>query len=462
MNQQLTPEEIVEKAMGRVCLESGLLSHLLYKYERVENTEIPKFRCNETELHYNPKYLLDNQRDLNQLRIDMLYAAMAAVLQHSLRAKQIPNLQPHIFNEAAGIASTNSLKEYGFKLPAEYNVDVCWDGKSAEEIYKQMRDEQDGDDDDGDDDEQDKNGGAGAGVNTAEDIESDDSKDGDDSDGDGDGDTDGDDGDDEQDGDGDGDSQEDQNAQDSDSKFPVHVSPAKASTPEEQKQAERDAELAMIGGINADKTFGHMSAGVERLLKSITDAHIPPYEIMSRFIIDKCKIGNDWSRQSRRHIHTSTYMPRHRSTGILNDLILGLDTSISVTDEMNIEHIRMTFDICASVDQSGVTPRLTAIYCDSAVCGVEELEAGQQPTPYGGGGTRFAPVFTYIVENDMRPKGVIYFTDGELYNESYIIGKHGRDVQAECDILWVLTKENESFVNLIRKLDFGECVTIQR
>jgi predicted metal-dependent peptidase len=386
----------------------------------------------EKRMFYNPDYLMENREDLNQLNIDMLYSAMAAVLKHSLRARSIPNLQPQAFNQAAGMASSHTLSEYGFKLPADHAVDPAYRGMSAEEIYKKLVDDPEDQDDEGNEQEE------------GDDDSQDDGSGGDDGDGDGEG----------QDGDGDGDGDG--------GIYNVDISPSEASTPEELHAAEREADRGIQMGVAAEKSFGNDSVAMRRALKKLTEAYIPPYEIMSRFIIEKIKVGNDWTRKAKRHMHMPVYMPRHKSTGILNDMIIGLDTSISVTDEMNKLHIQIIFDILEEVDQSGVTPKLTAIYCDSAVCGVEELESGQEATPYGGGGTRFDPVFTHIVENDLQPKGVIYFTDGQLSGEDRIIGKHGREVQDMCEILWVLTEENVEFEREIKALDFGECVTIQR
>ncbi len=79
---------------------------------------------------------------------------------------------------------------------------------------------------------------------------------------------------------------------------------------------------------------------------------------------------------------------------------------------------------------------LTVIFCNAAIQGEPEtLTQGEDlkkyPTP--GGGTDFRPPFQYVEQEQLDPKALIYFTDGEcnLFPET----------PPDYPVLWILSQE---------------------
>jgi predicted metal-dependent peptidase len=91
------------------------------------------------------------------------------------------------------------------------------------------------------------------------------------------------------------------------------------------------------------------------------------------------------------------------------------------------------------------------IECDTDVHAANEFGPDQYPiravTMHGRGGTRFAPLFEYVAEHELRPDCLIYFTDLEC-----------SDFGPEPDypVLWAATEAgNAPFGEIIRVIAEG-------
>jgi len=456
----------LDEAKTQIITRAAFFASILLKQDSIPNPNVQRFRVDGETIQYNPQYVREQTKE--QLWFDLLVASAHNVLKHPFRAKAMGgDYDKDLFNHAAGITAINTLHDSGFTLPEGYTYEREYKDWAVERVYrklKELADEQQPDPDPEGQPNPDTQPQDGDGDGDGGDGEKDDDPDGEegkgdsDSDDDGDGDGDGDGEDDKKDdGDGDDDREPPKN-------MPCDVHEVQAKDQDELQYKEAKADMSLHSAAMAGRSQGDMSANLERLVRELKDPAIPPEEIINRFVCDTVREGNDWNRRNKRHMSNPVFMPRKSSLGIGNDLIIAWDTSCSITERMVNKGYDQIFSSLAYIEEYGSNPKVTAIYCDTEVCGVEELSADDKPNIRGGGGTRFAPVFDYIMEHDLQPKGVIYFTDGELWGKDDIIGKNGRDVQNICPILWVLVEEDlycvDDFKRFVKEEDFGEVLTL--
>lgn len=184
----------------------------------------------------------------------------------------------------------------------------------------------------------------------------------------------------------------------------------------DKKALERDIDAAIRqGATTAGKMDGASTRGFDELLVPKIDWREPTREWVSAVFA-----GDDistWRRPNRRFMGTKIYRPSHygESTG---GIVLAIDTSGSISQQELSRALTEIVHICHTLRPEWV--RL--LYWDTRVAGDEiynhdELDKIPSSTkPKGGGGTMVECVPAYIAEHDMKPKGVIVFTDGYLGN----------------------------------------------
>jgi len=206
------------------------------------------------------------------------------------------------------------------------------------------------------------------------------------------------------------------------------------------KQEEADLKLAVT---QATQTMGDAPAGLKRIVEDLIDPDLPIEEYLRRFVETHAR--NDYSTlpPNRRFIHMGLYLPSLRSQE-LPPVILGVDTSGSVTDQMIANFGGIMTRVLEAFDSI-----LHVLYTDAAVQTVQTLTREDLPLqldPKGGGGTDFRPVFQWVEEQDeIEPACLIYFTD--LYGTF-------PDEEPEYPVLWVTTSDKTD-------APFGEVVKMQ-
>ncbi len=172
--------------------------------------------------------------------------------------------------------------------------------------------------------------------------------------------------------------------------------------------AEAESRGSVAEAVLHAKMRGTMSGDLDRLVKEILEPKVDWREALAMFVTEISRADYTWSKPSSRFAHLGLYMPKLESieTG---HIIIIVDTSSSIDDEMismfssEVTAIAETFQI-----------RLQVIYVDAKFQSIQDLEPGEDIVlkPKGGGGTDFVPGFDYIEEHDLRPRAVVYLTDG--------------------------------------------------
>jgi len=209
-------------------------------------------------------------------------------------------------------------------------------------------------------------------------------------------------------------------------------------SPAEQAQAQAEWKVKVAQAAQAAKMMGKMSAGLQRLVDEVLQPRVDWREVLQRFLVKAQTDQRTFARFNRRFIAQGLYLPS--VTGeVMGELCFAVDCSGSI-DQKTISQFAAEI---RRVKDDLVPTRIHVLYFDSEVSHAESYgpEDDLDIKPHGGGGTDFAPVFQYMLDNDINPVACVFLTD--LCCNSF-----GR--QPDCPVLWVTTDET--------KAPFGEVV----
>jgi predicted metal-dependent peptidase len=176
-------------------------------------------------------------------------------------------------------------------------------------------------------------------------------------------------------------------------------------------QAEEQAKQGMEQAKALAKRMGKLPEAIDRNLGNVS-ASGDPRELLARFITEQAQSDYSWQRPNKRYIPHELYVPSlYNKT--LGKFVIAVDTSGSISKEEIEKSVSFILSCLDSLADFGSQQSVTVIYCDSVVQYVEELESGQTCNPKGGGGTDFRPPFAHVDKEEIQPAGMIYLTDGE-------------------------------------------------
>lgn len=204
-----------------------------------------------------------------------------------------------------------------------------------------------------------------------------------------------------------------------------------------------------LGKPVEEKLRGTMRGLMEGEFKKAGGGEVPWRTLLSRFFTGLRRDNYRLMPPNKKHIWNGLYLPSMGSPGP-SHIVVAIDTSGSMGDrELGL--------ILGELDKlrSATECRLTLIQCDAAIQKVEEFDE-YSPTNfdrmrmYGGGGTRFEPVFDWI--RDQSRRGVfsfdtlIYLTDG--------FGSFPQ-TPPSYPVLWIMTP------HCIQQIPFGEVIKLE-
>jgi predicted metal-dependent peptidase len=159
---------------------------------------------------------------------------------------------------------------------------------------------------------------------------------------------------------------------------------------------------------------------------------------LREFIATQCQ-GDEMSRfvpSNRRMLAAGFVMPTHFSEAI-GEIVIASDTSGSM-----IPYYPVIFGEVVRICEQVRPEKVHLIWWDSAVCGHQIFtpehydEIARQLKPAGGGGTTPTCVTEYIAKEEIKPKAIVWLSDGYLFCP---------DPPTPCPSLWGIV-ENETFV----------------
>ncbi len=210
------------------------------------------------------------------------------------------------------------------------------------------------------------------------------------------------------------------------------------------KKAENDMKVTLQQSVNLDKNAGKLGGDFKRLINEIIEPQISWREILRDFLTKTIKNDYSWKRPNKRYIGSGFYLPSIDGQTVGN-IIIAVDTSGSISEK---DLAKFSGEI-NSILESFQGVELDVIYCDTQVNKVEHFESRDLPVElnfYGGGGTKFKPVFDWIEQKEEMPDALLYFTDLDCWDTL--------NFTPDFPVLWIT--DNES-----KKMPFGSKVILK-
>ena len=171
--------------------------------------------------------------------------------------------------------------------------------------------------------------------------------------------------------------------------------------------AEAEARVRQAIAI-ATAQAGEMPGGMQRMLAELNRSRVPWYDVTARFIDDATTRELSWNRPDKRFLESGFFLPgkTHASIGCL---VVIVDTSGSI----NAPVLNRFGSEAQAILDTGRVERMAVIFCDSAVQGTQEFQAGDvvKLEAKGGGGTRFDVAFRHAETRFPEAAAFIYLTD---------------------------------------------------
>ena len=165
------------------------------------------------------------------------------------------------------------------------------------------------------------------------------------------------------------------------------------------------AEAAMVAKLRRE--FGD---GAARVAKA-SIAHPVDWSQELREVMEATRAGRtSWARPDKRYRACGLYLPGRIEEPAMRRLTIAIDCSGSMVKEQ-LDRISAS---CAALFDEVDPERVTVVYFDSTIQGIDTFEDGDgfALTLRGGGGTDFRPVFDHIeTSDDDDPDALIIFTD---------------------------------------------------
>ena len=190
-----------------------------------------------------------------------------------------------------------------------------------------------------------------------------------------------------------------------------------AMTPEQAKEMDARVDRALReGGMLA----GRMGAKIPRVIGDLLEPKVDWREALRDFVNSTTK-GKDeftWRRMNKRHMANDIYMPSVENE-TMGEIVVAIDTSGSIGSKELSEFATELASICELCNPEQVR----VLWWDTEVHGEQVFDANNYGNianllkPLGGGGTRVTCVAEYIEANKIKPRGIIYLTDGYIESE---------------------------------------------
>jgi predicted metal-dependent peptidase len=199
---------------------------------------------------------------------------------------------------------------------------------------------------------------------------------------------------------------------------------------EAEREAMRQEVKQAILNAAQQAEAGSMPAGVERLIKQMTDPVMPWRELIQTNLTSAIKSDYTWMRPSRRSWHMDAIMPG-MNPGEEIDVDIYIDMSGSISNKQGMQFLSEVAGMMDAFD--GYNLRVTSF--DTKCYNTQEfsnenMERIEEYELHGGGGTDFDCIFDDLKEAGRVPNRLIVFTDG------YPFGSWG-DADY-CDTTWVI------------------------
>jgi predicted metal-dependent peptidase len=218
-------------------------------------------------------------------------------------------------------------------------------------------------------------------------------------------------------------------------------------TKEEAERLRQEIKEAMIQSAAAAGA-GKTPAGIQRMIKSMTEPKMDWRQLVQQEIQSIVRNDYSFTRVNRKSMHSGAVLPGMKEATTI-DVAIAIDMSGSIGDEDAKVFLSEIKGIMDQYEDFSINLWCfdTEIYNHKAITHDNGFEL-EEYQPEGGGGTDFEVNFSWMEENDIRPKKFIMFTDG------YPCGSWGPEDY--CDTIFIV-KGNTS-----AEAPFGQTVIYEK
>jgi predicted metal-dependent peptidase len=198
---------------------------------------------------------------------------------------------------------------------------------------------------------------------------------------------------------------------------------------EEAEKLRQEIKEAMIQSAAAAGA-GKTPAGIMRMIKSMTEPKMDWRQLVQQEIQSIVRNDYSFTRVNRKSMHSGAILPGMKEATTI-DVAIAIDMSGSIGEEDATVFLSEIKGIMDQYEDFSINLWCfdTDIYNHMAITH-DNAEDLVEYVPEGGGGTDFDINFTFMEENDIRPKKFIMFTDG------YPCGSWGPEDY--CDTIFVV------------------------
>jgi predicted metal-dependent peptidase len=388
---------MLRKGKLNLTLNHPFFATVALRMPYIEDNTVGTISIGRDAIRYNSDFI-------NSLKVYSCAAVLAHEVLHYLLHHHIRGIgkDPNDWNIACDYVVNAILRKYNFQLPPDHLYDPMFEGMDAEQVYRFIHKEEQ------ENQQQNKpENGDNSDQNESEDSGNSDQNESEDSD--------------EQ-----GDNQSGGNGTDDelqDNSAPQNWGKIDIVNESEAKEAEAEAKEVSSEALSIGKQAGDIAGNIMEKISTLIEPQKYWYELLQKYLAEKAKNDYSWSRPNYRYIPLGVYLPSLDSLEI-GGVVFAIDTSISM-NEMQLRKVVSEIKEAMKIFNFPVT----VIHCDREIRLVEELEEDNEIVPVGRGGTSFIPVFKYVEENLPETKVLIYFTDGECYDDLK---------EPEFETLWII------------------------
>lgn len=162
--------------------------------------------------------------------------------------------------------------------------------------------------------------------------------------------------------------------------------------------------------------IGNVPGNIKRLIGELTEPKMDWRELLNAFIESQVKSDYSYMKLGRRSFSSDIVFPSMKREPKIQ-VTLALDMSGSI----GAQEIKEFFSEVKGIVEQHASYEIGVCCWDTRVYNYQSFTEDDgdkimEYEPQGGGGTDLSCVFEYFKENDIEPKQLVVFTDGEIYN----------------------------------------------
>jgi predicted metal-dependent peptidase len=152
--------------------------------------------------------------------------------------------------------------------------------------------------------------------------------------------------------------------------------------------------------------------GSQKRVAEVTTSTLNWKQILARWVAKYARSDYSFSRPNRKYLHQGLMVP-----GLKSDTLVGV-VAIDVSGSIDTKAYNSFITELEAIRKQIPDHDLEVIWCSSQIHQVQKVKSHQKINPEfdGTGGTAFSPVFDYVAQNNIKPAFLIYFTDGENFD----------------------------------------------